>query len=148
MNPFADRFYTTYQDIVHESITNTVAKLICNKPEFKNISSKIEKLSTTVSLRVRKSLKRCSTEFNCLNHNDLWTNNIMFHELTNDALLIDFQLAYFGSPAIEVCKSLFHSSHNDIRSKEFDELLIHYHNELNSTLMKLQCHSAYQHCTT
>lgn len=139
MKMFTDPFYTTFQDIVRESITNTVAKLICNEPEFKNISSKLEKLSTTVSQRVSKSLKRCSNEFNCLNHNDLWTNNIMFHELTNNALLIDFQLAYLGSPVIDVCKSLFQSSHNDIRSKEFDELLIYYHNELNSTLIKLQC---------
>lgn len=138
MKIFTSSFYTEYQDIIHESVTRTVGRLCSTIPSLKVVSKKLENISSAISFRIKESMKICLNEFNCLNHNDLWINNIMFNEDTNSVLLIDFQLAYLGSPSLDISKSLFKSSHNDIREKEFDELLHHYHRELSLTLSKLQ----------
>lgn len=137
METFTNSFYTEYQDIVHQSVVKSVARYCRSIPALENVSEKLENLNKTILLKIKESLTFCPNDFNCLNHNDLWINNIMFSDTANNALFIDFQLAYLGSPVLDLTKSLFKSSHNDIREKEFDDLVRHYQRELTLILIKL-----------
>ncbi|CAG9801146.1 unnamed protein product [Chironomus riparius] len=72
-----------------------------------------------------------------LNHGDVWTNNMMFNLDTNEVLLIDYQLSFWGSPAYDILPFLAASIHDDIKVKHFDELVEFYYQELSESLRKL-----------
>ncbi|XP_070499110.1 uncharacterized protein [Chironomus tepperi] len=73
-----------------------------------------------------------------LNHGDVWTNNMMFKLDTNEVLLIDYQLSYWGSPAYDILAFLAASVHDDVKVKHFDELVEFYYQEFTENLRKLE----------
>ncbi|KAG5685050.1 hypothetical protein PVAND_014252 [Polypedilum vanderplanki] len=79
--------------------------------------------------------------FRVLNHGDLWINNIFFKydELNNpvDALLVDYQESFFGSPGIDFNHFLYTSCDFNVHSKHFDELIKFYYDTLISALKQL-----------
>lgn len=73
-----------------------------------------------------------------LNHGDVWTNNMMFKLDTNEVLLIDYQLCFWGSPAYDILPFLSASVHDDVKVTHFDELVEFYYQEFTVALRKLE----------
>ncbi|XP_035775478.1 uncharacterized protein LOC118457762 [Anopheles albimanus] len=80
--------------------------------------------------RMRASAHR----FNVLNHGDAWCNNILFHYDENKALdeiaLIDFQLSFWCTPAVDLLYFMFTSVNGEERFPQMDTLLHCYHENL------------------
>lgn len=85
--------------------------------------------------------KRNDCDFNALLHGDLWANNIMFiydsDGLPADAIIVDYQIGYWGPVGLDLTYNLFTSSHEDINECDWDRLLQHYHHQLKTTLTQL-----------
>ncbi|CAG9801147.1 unnamed protein product [Chironomus riparius] len=73
-----------------------------------------------------------------LNHGDVWTNNMMFKLDTNEVLIIDYQLCFWGSPCYDLLSFLTASVHDDVKVKHFDELVEFYYREFTKTLGMLE----------
>ncbi|XP_017855875.1 PREDICTED: uncharacterized protein LOC108608813 [Drosophila arizonae] len=80
------------------------------------------------------------TEFNCLNHGDLWCNNIMFAEngAEERTLFVDLQVGKWGSPAQDLWYFITTSAALDIKVKEFDHFISIYHERLVECLQLLK----------
>uniref|UniRef100_A0A8D8A003 (northern house mosquito) hypothetical protein n=1 Tax=Culex pipiens TaxID=7175 RepID=A0A8D8A003_CULPI len=74
-------------------------------------------------------------KFNVLNHGDLWVNNLQFSE--TEVLLLDYQIAVYGSPSMDLLYFIINSSALDVRTDKFDHLIEHYHSELVKSLKVL-----------
>lgn len=90
---------------------------------FEKISRQLEGFNERIVQRGVETYLRDDNSFNVLNHNDLWTNNLMFkysndNEL-RDILLLDYQLSYWGSPGIDLNFFLFGSVDDDVREEHF-----------------------------
>ncbi|XP_064535660.1 uncharacterized protein LOC135426488 [Drosophila montana] len=80
------------------------------------------------------------TEFNCLNHGDLWCNNIMFADegSVERTLFVDLQVGKWGSPAQDLWYFITTSAALDIKVKEFDHFIKIYHERLVECLKLLK----------
>ncbi|XP_060646710.1 uncharacterized protein LOC132784852 [Drosophila nasuta] len=76
------------------------------------------------------------SEFNVLNHGDLWCNNIMFSG--DRTLFVDLQMAKWGSPAQDLWYLITSSASLDIKIKEFDHFIQIYHTRLVECLKLLK----------
>lgn len=79
------------------------------------------------------------SEFNVLNHGDLWSNNIMFADEGGEerTLFVDLQLSKWGSPAQDLWYLITTSAALDIKIKEFDHFIYIYHTRLVECLKLL-----------
>jgi len=80
------------------------------------------------------------TNFNGLNHGDLWVNNNMFkyeNENPVDVLLVDFQISWWNSPVLDLIYFFHTSLQDDLREIAHDELIPFYHVNLVESLAKL-----------
>lgn len=88
-----------------------------------------------------ESAKASPNGFNVLCHGDLWTNNFMYsHDNKNtieELLLVDFQICQWTSPAIDLLFLLVESPQLELKIKEFDSFVHHYHTHLVENLKKL-----------
>ncbi|XP_001648768.2 uncharacterized protein LOC5564430 [Aedes aegypti] len=74
-------------------------------------------------------------DFNVLNHGDLWMNNVMFSD--NDLLMIDFQIAFYGSFTFDLLEFIFCTVEVDDIINQFDDLIEFYHHELRTAFQML-----------
>ncbi|XP_058455393.1 uncharacterized protein LOC131432859 [Malaya genurostris] len=75
-----------------------------------------------------------------LNHGDCWVNNIMYgykNALPHELVLIDWQLARYVSPALDVLYFLFCCTDEAFREQHFDEMLRIYHSSISQILHRL-----------
>lgn len=83
---------------------------------------------------------RCG--FQVMNHGDIWSNNMMFKsdEENNplDVKMIDFQVPFWASPAVDVLYFLVSSVADDIKVDHFDDFVEFYHDQLTSALKQLK----------
>lgn len=105
------------------------------------IAMKLFKLEQTVIAKGCQVYTLNEADFNVLNHGDLWVNNIMYRYNSEgvpiEAMLVDFAISYFGSPAIDLSFLLFTSSADDVNEEQFDHVLQIYHQSLLETLNQL-----------
>uniref|UniRef100_A0A182TC40 CHK domain-containing protein n=1 Tax=Anopheles maculatus TaxID=74869 RepID=A0A182TC40_9DIPT len=82
------------------------------------------------------------TKFNVLNHGDMWCNNVLFHYNANselsDILLIDYQLSYWSSPAMDLLYFIFTSVNGDFKLSQMDYMIQYYHENLIECLNFLE----------
>uniref|UniRef100_A0A1B0CUL4 CHK kinase-like domain-containing protein n=1 Tax=Lutzomyia longipalpis TaxID=7200 RepID=A0A1B0CUL4_LUTLO len=108
---------------------------------FEEIAEKLENLQERIIEKIFENYMKKST-FCVLNHNDLWTNNVMFKydssgKLINSAI-IDYQFVYWGSPAIDLNFFLYTSIEEGVRKAHWNHLIHHYHKILSKTLKDLK----------
>lgn len=104
-------------------------------PKLAHLSPKLQRLSTCVIDKVNNAAERNPNDFNVIIHGDMWSNNIMFsHDSVTgsatDAILVDFQIGYYGSPVLDIVYTFFTSSSDTLGANDWDKLVIHYHTEL------------------
>lgn len=68
-------------------------------------------------------------------HGDLWINNIMFKG--DDVKMFDYQATAWASPAYDIFYFLLTSISDEVKVKNFDNLIEFYHEKLNEGLKKL-----------
>ncbi|KAJ6649181.1 hypothetical protein Bhyg_04415, partial [Pseudolycoriella hygida] len=142
MRPFDDMFTTAmYESLVKTIIKKTSQFLTECVTGYDELARKLNILSDEMFHQIKKADERIPSEFSCLSHCDLWSNNIMFNDFLPfpmNALLIDFQMVHSGSPVLDICYLIFSSSETSMRETEFDYLLHYYHDQLSSVLNKLE----------
>ncbi|XP_062554394.1 uncharacterized protein LOC134219624 [Armigeres subalbatus] len=128
--------------IFYKMCSREVARLVesWNDPAFNHLLNKLRNLEHTIINKGVKVYTRDESCFNVLNHDDVWVNNMMFKYGENsveDVLVFDYQLAYFGSPGVDLNYFLFGSVQEAVREKYWMELIRNYYDILTSTLEKL-----------
>ncbi|XP_036321682.1 uncharacterized protein LOC118735818 [Rhagoletis pomonella] len=119
-----------------------VAEELTHWKGYEEITEKMFKLAETV-LQNAVQMYECHDQgFRVFNSADLWIDNLMFH-INNDTkepdevVLLDFQLSYYGSPAVDLNYFLFGSLNENVRKVHFKYIVREYHRILKETLEKL-----------
>lgn len=73
-------------------------------------------------------------------HADLWINNMMFNDDSEDVKFLDFQISFWGNPNADLMYFLFSSVMDDVKVKNFDEIIEFYYEELRGSLKMLKYH--------
>lgn len=83
-----------------------------------------------------------STIFNCLNHGDAWTNNMMFlydkEGKIVDMKIVDFQMIIHSSPVLDLYYFLSVSPQYEVLKENVDTLLDYYYAQLLVAFAKLK----------
>lgn len=108
------------------------------------LTPKLNEFAEIAFSKICNLVKPDENSFIALTHGDLWSNNTMYTyddendaTMPNDALLVDFQVGSIGPVVMDLAYTLYTSSHADITDRDWDLLLQYYHNELRTTLTKL-----------
>ncbi|XP_058825475.1 uncharacterized protein LOC131685632 [Topomyia yanbarensis] len=75
-----------------------------------------------------------------LNHGDCWVNNLLFRYkdgAPREVVLVDWQLARYGSPALDLLYFLFCCTDASFREKHYDEMIRIYYTALKDLLEEL-----------
>ncbi|KAJ6632706.1 hypothetical protein Bhyg_16079 [Pseudolycoriella hygida] len=85
---------------------------------------------------------RKSEPFSVINHGDCWNNNLMFKydeksNLPQKICLLDWQLARYSSPVLDISYFMFSSTDRKLREEHYDKLIKTYYNSLSNTITKL-----------
>ncbi|XP_043260205.1 uncharacterized protein LOC122401857 [Colletes gigas] len=104
---------------------------------------KLINLAKTIGTQCVKVYEYDSNDFCVLNHGDCWINNIMFREnekaQPEDVLLVDFQMAVYTSPAIDLLYFFNICPEFDIKYDKDDYFLEVYLKKLNETMEYIGC---------
>lgn len=118
-----------------------VAEEVAQWKGFEEIAEKLLKLSENVLQESVTMYDAHENGFRVFNICDLWINNLMFRVDENsevqDVVLLDYQLAYYGSPATDLNYFLFGSLNENVRKVHFKFIVREYHKHLKTTLEKL-----------
>ncbi|XP_055549835.1 uncharacterized protein LOC129732728 [Wyeomyia smithii] len=102
---------------------------------------KMSKALQGLFYKMMEATAKVDTDFVTLCHGDVWTNNHMYHyqgtDEPDDALLIDLQGPYYGSPVCDLYYYLISSTTLDLKTSQFEELIQYYHSCLVDSLQKL-----------
>uniref|UniRef100_A0A182M6J4 CHK kinase-like domain-containing protein n=2 Tax=Anopheles culicifacies TaxID=139723 RepID=A0A182M6J4_9DIPT len=128
-DPKKQTFLPYYRRCVRQ-VMRLVAEWNKKDGRWDQILRKLEKLQDKIIPYGCDVYRRRDDSFNVLNHNDLWINNLLFSSGegtgVKDVLLLDYQLAYFGSPGVDLNFFLYGSLRPEL-----------YHTTLRSTLEQL-----------
>ncbi|KAM7360747.1 uncharacterized protein ACRADG_007451 [Cochliomyia hominivorax] len=119
------------------------ARRIAQWPEFKPLSEKLFKLLPQYMELGKQVFDPWPNHLNVFCEGDLWTNNVLIKYDPNtkkplDAVIIDFQYAAWGSPAIDLLYFLNSSLREELHPEGHDELIQFYYEHLSVTLKKLK----------
>ncbi|XP_050436496.1 uncharacterized protein LOC126843172 [Adelges cooleyi] len=80
-------------------------------------------------------------------HGDCWTNNFLVRYTADgdisEVSIVDFQIARYGSPALDLTSLLYCCTTVDLRSKHLPELLQSYYDSVISILEQTDCMDRY-----
>ncbi|KAH8330351.1 hypothetical protein KR067_001592 [Drosophila pandora] len=119
-----------------------VAEELAHWKGYEEITEKMFKLAENVLQNAITMFESTSTGFRVFNVTDLWINNLMFHinnetKEPDDVITLDYQLAYVGSPAIDLNYFLFGSMNECVRKVHYKFVVREYQRVLQETLEKL-----------
>lgn len=87
-------------------------------------------------------LTHTHNKFSVIGHGDCWTPNFMIHSTKLDgrdvpvkAKMIDFQLARFASPVIDIAFFIYSCTTEEVRARHYDELIKAYHTSLSEMIV-------------
>lgn len=107
---------------------------------YEVIAGKLFGLVETIIPKGVELFEKQSDILNVLNHGDLWVKNIMYRYnnfIPEDVLFYDYQLSYYGSPAIDLNYFLYGSINENVRKLHFKFIVRQYHGTLRETLERL-----------
>lgn len=122
---------------------DVLIEVVSGWPNHDYYTTKLKRLRTCLIQKCIDTVRVEPGHFNTLIHADLWTNNIMLaydgdaNCLTGVAL-IDFQFSCWASPTLDLHYFFNTSLQEDLRLHQQEDLVQFYHNELVSTLNKLE----------
>lgn len=114
----------------------------CYNCGFLEIGAKISQWDfMKIMMSFMASAEPMQSGFIVLNHGDSWCNNILFKNNSEGNLTsmryIDYQMSFWGSPATDLGYFIISSVSDDVKIEQFDNLLLHYHEELTKALKVL-----------
>ncbi|XP_049834456.1 uncharacterized protein LOC126278398 isoform X1 [Schistocerca gregaria] len=104
---------------------------------YSKYASKLRAISETAFANISELTKWKKRRFQALIHADCWTNNMMFKYSggsVNDVILIDFQMAHFSSPSLDLQYFLHTSLKEEVYVSHVEDLLEEYYFHLIETL--------------
>lgn len=120
----------------------SLANEVSNWNGYEQIANKLRNMESSLIENGRKVFDPTEGYLNCLIHGDLWTNNVMFKYDENNkpenALLVDFQMCVWGSPAVDIHYFINTSLNDDLRENHQDELFYFYYSTLVDLLKRLK----------
>uniref|UniRef100_A0AAG5CYM7 CHK kinase-like domain-containing protein n=1 Tax=Anopheles atroparvus TaxID=41427 RepID=A0AAG5CYM7_ANOAO len=72
-----------------------------------------------------------------INHGDCWMPNFMFHDKSSDVRVVDFQLARYSSPVLDISFFVYSCTSQALREAHYQDLLEAYHGSLAELLREL-----------
>ncbi|XP_022208409.2 uncharacterized protein LOC111064882 [Drosophila obscura] len=103
--------------------------------ELPQIAHKMKaQLPDGYSERIMSVVDPKNSAFNAIVHGDLWVNNMMLDRSNGNAILVDFQNCFLGSPAIDLQFFFYTSLQLEVLLHQQDALLQHYYHSLTDTL--------------
>lgn len=127
---------------MYENHCDALIHLVEGWKDYECYANKLRKLRPQLIERLNECFKSSPSDFNCLIHGDVWTNNIMisYDKTTNqleNVALIDLQTCRWTSPAIDLQFYFNVCLEEHLRLHHQEELVQFYHNELTEMLKKL-----------
>ncbi|CAL4212309.1 unnamed protein product, partial [Meganyctiphanes norvegica] len=121
---------------------DTVITYIKDKSEFKDISEKLENIKDELFIKYKEEVQLASnSQVTCLTHGDFWTNNILFKNVENNknkdmwnAHIIDWQLANWNSPLLDLHNVLQTSTSKEFRKTHLEDVLQFYHSTFHDAV--------------
>ncbi|XP_030374817.1 uncharacterized protein LOC115624329 [Scaptodrosophila lebanonensis] len=119
-----------------------VAEEIAHWKGYEEITEKTFKLAENVLQSAIAMYDAQKQGFRVFNLADIWIDNLMFHinnetKEPDDVVVFDFQLAFVGSPAVDLNYFLFGSLNENVRKVHFKYIIREYQRVLQQTLEKL-----------
>ncbi|BFF89760.1 uncharacterized protein DMAD_08439 [Drosophila madeirensis] len=123
------------------------SRRVAQWPGYELYAEKLEALLPVYMELGKRVFDVCPGQINVLAHGDLWTNNVLvkYDKETGEAenvIIIDFQYAAWGSPAIDLFYFLNSSLEFDLHLNNQEELIHYYFNIFSDTLRKLSFKAA------
>ncbi|KAH8372297.1 hypothetical protein KR093_010974 [Drosophila rubida] len=115
--------------------TDYCANVVKNIPGMSRIAEKMKaQLPVEYSKRMRAIVDPKNSDFNVIAHGDIWLNNVMINQTTRNAVIVDFQNCFVGSPALDLHFFFATSLQLGVMLKEHQNLLQYYYECLCETL--------------
>lgn len=135
--PFSGDELTPIHFFFMASMQETI-RTVENTPELSQYADQLKSFSETVIERMKTILSRKPTDkIQVLNHGDMWINNVLFTSDRKNAVLVDFQESFYGSPGVDLNHLFYTSADFEVHEKHLDDLLESYTDTLAMTLKKL-----------
>lgn len=133
---------------IYVTTVQALADVVLRLPGFEHLSTKLKNLD--VYKRILAATATDPHGFNVLTHGDLWSNNFMFKQTSPaaddvdgcrhhaiEAIMVDFQTLYIGSPVLDLVYAFSSSSSGELRANDWNELVEHYWRQLMATMTQL-----------
>lgn len=121
------------------AVVSEIIKKWENEPKKDLYYHKIKVLEEVIVEKVINMFSRDDTKLNVLCHGDVWVTNLMFrydnYNKVNGMKLIDFQMAHYNNPVLDLIFFIFTTSQN--RFTDIDPLLKTYYEAFVETTNKL-----------
>lgn len=139
----------------HNYVVDTLAEILKKIPKYGDRINEILPMFRQLMHRMKDFVQPSTNYRNVFSHGDLWCNNILFQYATfsngqdiNDripvaAIFVDFQLARYAPPALDLMVMLTITSTGDFRRQYFTRLCDAYYDHLSFELknhsIKIEC---------
>lgn len=122
----------------------TIVEVAKTWPGFEKYAKQIEDVSDPFA-EANAAVSIDDSDFQVMCHGDLWITNVMFKyenveskTIPTDVRLIDFQYPFVSTPAIDLIFFIVMSAKQEIKVKQFDNIVNEYHTELVKSLAHLR----------
>ena len=126
---------------------NSLASKVETWDGYERFGPKLRELIPTAVDSMIEAVTPKENSFNVLNHGDCWVNNMLFRYCpqtgkVEDMRFVDFQVARFTSPALDLQYFIINSATDDLRFNQMEDLLEEYYSELADFMkaLKLEAH--------
>ncbi|XP_034108860.1 uncharacterized protein LOC117571011 [Drosophila albomicans] len=122
------------QALVLDAVT-FAAEIVKDFPGMSEIAEKMKaQIASEYSRRIIDVVDPKNCDFKVIAHGDIWLNNLMINRDTQNAVIVDFQNCFVGSPAVDLHFLFYTSLQLELLLNEQQSLLQYYLDSLCQTL--------------